>query len=140
MPQIYDMGPTALLPLWRKMCCWVFRPEKSWWLRPNLNKRTWVLKGSTLPIDHWSISTPNGLRSLNVLLYTNLSRNFCSCQLYMIHFPCIDHRNTISTPANAQWKFDVVQWQISMQRTISVTNNQNPLILENNHIIRVYIQ
>ena len=27
MPQIYDMGPTALLPLRRKACCGFFRPK-----------------------------------------------------------------------------------------------------------------
>ena len=31
-----------------------FRPEKSWWLRPGLKPRTWVLKGSTLPLDNRS--------------------------------------------------------------------------------------
>ena len=54
MPQIYDMGPTALLPFRRKACCGFFRPEKSRRLRPGLNPRTWVLKGSTLPLDHGS--------------------------------------------------------------------------------------
>jgi hypothetical protein len=33
MPQIYDMGPTALLPLQRKACWGFFCPEKSWRLR-----------------------------------------------------------------------------------------------------------
>ena len=32
-----------------------FRPEKSRRLRPGLNPRTWVLKGSTLPLDHRSL-------------------------------------------------------------------------------------
>ena len=54
MPQIYHMGPTALLPLWRKACWGFFRLEKSWWLQPGLNPRTWVLKGSMLPLDHRS--------------------------------------------------------------------------------------
>jgi len=27
MPQIYDMGPTALLPLRRKACCGFYRPK-----------------------------------------------------------------------------------------------------------------
>jgi len=54
MPQICNMGPTALLPLQRKACWGFLRPEKSWRLRPGLNLRTWVLKGSTLPLDHWS--------------------------------------------------------------------------------------
>jgi hypothetical protein len=54
MPQICNMGPAALLPLQRKACWGFFRPEKSWRLRPGLNPRTWVLKGSTLPLDHQS--------------------------------------------------------------------------------------
>jgi hypothetical protein len=29
MPQICNMGQTALLPLWRKACWEIFRPEKS---------------------------------------------------------------------------------------------------------------
>ena len=55
MPQIYDMGPTALLPLQRK-ACWgfFFPPLKIRRLRPGLNPRTWVLKASTLPLDHRS--------------------------------------------------------------------------------------
>ena len=48
MPQIYDMGPTALLPLRRKACLKIRR------LRPGLNPRTLVLKASTLPLDHRS--------------------------------------------------------------------------------------
>jgi len=44
MPQICDMGPMALLPLWRKACWGFFHPEKSWRLRPGLNPQTWVLK------------------------------------------------------------------------------------------------
>ena len=31
-----------------------FLPEKSWRLWPGLNPRTWVLQGSTLPLDHRS--------------------------------------------------------------------------------------
>ena len=54
MPQIYDMGPTALLPPQRKACWGFFRPEKFWRLRPGLNTRTWVLTGSMLPPDHQS--------------------------------------------------------------------------------------
>jgi hypothetical protein len=44
MPQIYDIGPTALLALRRKACWGFFRPEKSWRLRPGLNPRTWLLR------------------------------------------------------------------------------------------------
>jgi len=54
-PQINDMGPTALLPFRRKACWGFFRAENSWRLRPGLNPRTWVLKGSTLPLDHRSL-------------------------------------------------------------------------------------
>ena len=32
----------------------LFRPEKSWRLRPGLNPQTWVLKGSTPHLDHQS--------------------------------------------------------------------------------------
>ena len=59
MPQIYNMGPTALLPLWRKARWGFFRQ-----LQPGLNPRTWVLKASTLPLDHrsrnldlWNVKT-----------------------------------------------------------------------------------
>ena len=65
MPQIYDMGPTALLPFRRKACWGIFRPEKSWRFRSGLNPRTWVLKGSTQPLDHRSM---NGL-ALNWICY-----------------------------------------------------------------------
>jgi len=44
----------ALLPLRRKACWGFFRPEKSWWLRPGLNPQSWVLEGSTPPVDHRS--------------------------------------------------------------------------------------
>ena len=54
VPQIYDMGLTALLPLRRKACWGFFCPEKSWRLRLGLKPRTRVLKGSTLPLNHWS--------------------------------------------------------------------------------------
>jgi hypothetical protein len=56
MPHIYDMGPTALLPLRRKACWGFFLPLKIRRLRPCLNPRTWVLKASTLPLDHRSRS------------------------------------------------------------------------------------
>ena len=52
MPQICDMGQTALLPF-RKETCWgFFIPEKIRRLGPDLNPRTSVWKGSTLPLDH----------------------------------------------------------------------------------------
>jgi len=50
MPQIYDMGPTALLPLRRKASWGFFRPKN----RPGLNLQTWILKASTLTLDHRS--------------------------------------------------------------------------------------
>ena len=55
MPQICDMGQTALLPLRRKACWGFFSPLKIRRLRPGLNRRTWVPKASTLPLDHRSI-------------------------------------------------------------------------------------
>ena len=56
MPQIYDMGPTALLPLRRKACWGFFFALNIRRLRPGLNPRTWVLKASTLSLDHRSRS------------------------------------------------------------------------------------
>jgi len=50
MPQIYDMGPTALLPL-RAEDFFALKIRR---LRPGLNLQTWVLKASTLPLDHRS--------------------------------------------------------------------------------------
>jgi len=86
MPQICDMGPTALLPLQRKACWGFFRPEKSWWLRPGLNPRTWVLKGSTLLLDHRSrlaatwVNTTRYCKYSQVLLMMdeNIVRNMWS--------------------------------------------------------------
>jgi hypothetical protein len=49
MPQIYDMGPTALLPP-KEGVLRIFSPLKIRRLRPGLNPRTWVLKASTLPL------------------------------------------------------------------------------------------
>jgi hypothetical protein len=48
MPQICDMGPTALLPLRRKACLRIFPLLKIRRLRPGLNPRTWVPEASTL--------------------------------------------------------------------------------------------
>jgi len=58
MPHIYDMGPTALLTLRRR-------------LRPGLNPQTWVLKARTLPLDH---------RSRSAYLYINLCVNHVQMQ------------------------------------------------------------
>ena len=46
------MGPTALLPLRRKACWGYFFALRIRRLRPCLNPWTWVLKSSTLPLDH----------------------------------------------------------------------------------------
>jgi hypothetical protein len=65
MPQIYDMGPTALLPLRRRRAEDFFALKNST-LRPS---RTWVLKASTLPLDYRSRSPYyNLLKYLLVLL------------------------------------------------------------------------
>jgi hypothetical protein len=42
MPQICNMGPTALLPFRRKACLRIFLLLKIRRLRPGLNPRTWV--------------------------------------------------------------------------------------------------
>jgi len=71
MPQIYDMGLMALLPLRRKVCWGFLRPKNP--IRPGLNPQTWVLKASMLPLDH---------QSWRVLYQTNLRNSaFCCCLL-----------------------------------------------------------
>ena len=72
MPQIYDVGPTAFLPLRRKVCWGFFRPVKYRWLWPGLNPWTQVLKGSTLPLDRWSRFTI--LRDSKVMIYSTITR------------------------------------------------------------------
>jgi len=78
------MGPVALLAFWMKACWGFFRPENSWRLRPGLNPWTRVLKGSTLPLDHWSRSCNVlvGVSLLKLLLHWALHRKpyfDCSC-------------------------------------------------------------
>jgi len=48
MPQICDMGQTALLPLRRRACWGFFSARKIRRLRPALNRRCWVPEASTL--------------------------------------------------------------------------------------------
>jgi hypothetical protein len=48
MPQICDMGQTALLPFRRKACWGFFRPKKIRRLRPGANPRSWVPEASML--------------------------------------------------------------------------------------------
>ena len=56
MPQIYDIGPTALLPPQppEGRRAKDFFAQKIRRLRTGLNPLTWVLKASTLPLDHRS--------------------------------------------------------------------------------------
>ena len=76
MPQIYDMGPTAFLPLQRKACWGSFFALKIRRLRPGLNPRTWALKASTLPLDHRSrcvLGTREKFKVCSLLLYLSNS-------------------------------------------------------------------
>ena len=55
MPLIYDIGPTALLPPpseGRRAKDFFAQKIRRLWT--GLNPRTWVLKASTLPLDHRS--------------------------------------------------------------------------------------
>ena len=54
MPQICDMGETALLLFRRKAVLRIFSLWKIRRLRPGLNRRTWVTMAGTLPLDHRS--------------------------------------------------------------------------------------
>jgi hypothetical protein len=78
MPQICDTGPMALLPLQRKVCWGFFHPEKSWWLRLGMNPQTWVLEGSTLPLDHRSRFTCGLCDSLDTFFRMNNWSTFLS--------------------------------------------------------------
>ena len=89
MPQIYDMGPTALLPLRRKACWGFFFALKIQRLWPGLNPQTWVLKASTLPLDHRSCLFYNYLFktdpfSHNTPIYTLVS----SIQVFLPNLIC----------------------------------------------------
>jgi len=44
--------PRLYFPYEGRRAEYFFCPEKSWRLQPGLNPRTWVLKGSTLPLWH----------------------------------------------------------------------------------------
>ena len=89
MPQIYDMRPTALLPLWRKACWGFFHPEKSWRFRPGLNSRTWVLKGSTLPLDHQSRLPRVFFIHLNVLFISSVHKVLLYSSRIRISLTCV---------------------------------------------------
>jgi hypothetical protein len=52
MPQIYDMRPTALLPLLRKSCYGFLSLLKIHLPRPDLNPRTLGPVANTLQLDH----------------------------------------------------------------------------------------
>ena len=53
MPQIFDMGQRLYFPF-EGRCTEDFFALKIRRLRPGLNPPTWVLKASTLPLDHRS--------------------------------------------------------------------------------------
>jgi len=121
MPQTCDMGPTALLPFWRKACWGFYCPENSWRLRPGLNPQTWVLKGSTLPLDHQSHLWYELVRVGNVRaesceqmildmvlicwwLYPN--RKFCHIEQWMLH---------IVVPDRSSELVEVTLWKLLIQ-------------------------
>ena len=57
----------------------IFSPEKIRWLRPGLNPQTWVLKASTLPLDHRSrthLHPEQRLRMTKQLLFTINTTNY----------------------------------------------------------------
>ena len=58
----------------------IFFALKIRWLRPSLNPRTWVLKASTLPLDHRSHQTKNDYK----YLYTKKQLNRQLLQLHTI--------------------------------------------------------
>jgi hypothetical protein len=100
MPQICDMGPTALLPFRRKACLRIFYQIRR--LRSGLSPRTWVPEASTLTprppkplrtgLHGWVKSCPWGIHSSN--------RPACSDSLYRLCYSALQdllntHFNTI---------------------------------------------
>jgi len=63
----------------------IFSPLKIRWFRPGLNTRTWVLKASTLPLDHRSYCFTRAKvvtrTRLNITLYVH-----CLCCFYLALF------------------------------------------------------
>jgi hypothetical protein len=60
--------------------------------------------GKTVSETHWmfkEIFGDNALGQTQTYVRT-LRAKIYFCHFYMIHFPCIDHMNSVSTPANAQ--------------------------------------
>ena len=117
MPQICDMGPTALLPLRRKACWGFFRPLKIRRVRPGLNPRTWVLKASTLPLYHrsrhgWHIK--NKFISLETTI-TCLQRHLRPCNEPCTKPPVADGGHQL---ANSYWYL----WQTALQLKLHQPN------------------
>jgi hypothetical protein len=83
MPQICDMGPTALLPFRRKACLRIFPLLKIRRLRPGLNPRTWVPEASTLaprpPKPLTSNVTLRHIRFTTVAVEKQLSIIYSDC-------------------------------------------------------------
>ena len=65
MTQIYDIGPTTLLPLQRKACWGFFRPKNPT-ASAGFEPANLGTKASTLPIDHRSRSQPIRYWQLNM--------------------------------------------------------------------------
>jgi hypothetical protein len=108
MPQICDMGLTALLPFRRKACLRIFPTLKIRRLRPGLNPRTWVPEASTL--------TPRPPKPLCKELVKTVSIRAVkkrSGLLYTIRYCCI-HRGIQRVTA---------RWLIS--ETAAICDNHN---------------
>ena len=103
MPQICDMGPTALLPLRRKACWGFFRSLKIRRFRPGLNPRTWVLKASTLPLDQRSRLPMKILqRNLNrsTFVVWEMKRNVCVVCVCSARNCCDTEQRSASQPGS----------------------------------------
>jgi len=82
----------------------IFSPLKIRRLRPGLNPRTWVLKASTLPLDHrsrFSLYATEHLKKkcVGYEYFLNFLRQFCSSNVYLdpdrsLYIPLIHWRIT----------------------------------------------
>jgi hypothetical protein len=155
MPQIYDMGQPALLPLRRKAGWEFLCPLKIRRLRPGLNPRTWGLKASTLPLDHRSRYSLHTVQKCNTLetcfydFYKTFLLLYCTCIVYctrgiylVVYFPCgaaakrglwpshswvfYSAQNEAPKSVGLFWTYDQLVAETSTWQYTALTRNRHP--------------
>ena len=107
MPQICDMGPTALLPLWREACWGFFRPKNptaSTGCKPaNLGTEV-----STLPLDH---------RSREI---RDKAEDYYVCHMFSLHTQFLWHGSGWFQIAITAW-ITLFQWVPIIVQLVTIT-------------------